>query len=252
MERCPLCHAPLSGPQAVTRCGRCGTPAHAGCLSELGEGRCPVLGCARAAPPAPVDKPTGRPWRVVVVGALAALLVIGGWVIAVERANRRPEFHPPPFHHHPHDESVPPDLAHLGSDADLSHVRVGQRYRYVLTNPGAPPLEMEYRVTDVGRNLVAYEHTTLMDIGLGLAPIGPPTPQEWSHHPSSAAVPSPALPQRTERVRVGDVEFDCWVVVSDNTVAWVPERGGVPVFPGLVRLETEGQTTMELTEVTGP
>ncbi|MBX3469066.1 MAG: hypothetical protein KF878_19520 [Planctomycetes bacterium] len=51
---------------------------------------------------------------------------------------------------------------------------------------------------------------------------------------------------------MGDVEFDCWVVVSDNTVAWVPERGGVPVFPGVVRMETDGQTTMELTEVTGP
>ncbi|MCO5169087.1 MAG: hypothetical protein M9894_22315 [Planctomycetes bacterium] len=253
MERCPLCHGPLSAPaSAVTRCEACGTPAHAGCLRELGEGRCPVLGCARAARAPQAAKPGRRPWRALVLAGLAMLLGVVGWVIAVERANRRPShsyYHPPGGW----EEPVPPDPASIGSDADLTHVQVGQRYRYVLTNPGAPPLEMEYRVTDVGRNRVAYEITTLMDMGGGLEPVGSPMRQEWVHHPLAPSEPPPhASPPRTEPVRVGDLELECWIIEAGRSASWVPTTGGMAVFPGVVRTVTDGRTTLELTDITGP
>jgi hypothetical protein len=50
---------------------------------------------------------------------------------------------------------------------DLSDVKVGQKYYYTMTNPGAPAMKMVYEVKEVGDSNVKYEITTLMDMGQG-------------------------------------------------------------------------------------
>lgn len=41
---CPFCREAVD---EETSCGSCGTPFHGDCLSELGRGRCPTIGCRK-------------------------------------------------------------------------------------------------------------------------------------------------------------------------------------------------------------
>ncbi len=137
---------------------------------------------------------------------------------------------------------------------DLSHVKAGQKYHYTMTNPGAPPMEMVYEVKEVGDNLVKYEISTIMDMGQGPAPVGPPTPQEWKYEAAPAAATTttaegPKAEISREKVTVSGIEFDCMVTTVGNTKSWVPATGDLPTFPGIVKTQTDGNTTMELTKV---
>ncbi|MCO5166883.1 MAG: hypothetical protein M9894_11015 [Planctomycetes bacterium] len=136
---------------------------------------------------------------------------------------------------------------------DLSHVTQGQKYHYTLTNPGAPPMSMVYEVTEVGDNLVKYEISTIMDMGQGPAPVGPPTPQEWKYEPvaTTDAAPSdaPKAEISREKVEISGITFDCMVVTSGNSKSWVPATGDLATFPGVVKTQTDGATTMELTKI---
>ncbi len=128
---------------------------------------------------------------------------------------------------------------------DLSHVKVGQRYRYRLTTPGTPPMDLIYTVLAVDGLTVKYESSVIMDVGRGPQPVGPPTPQEWRYK-------APAADQRRrtpEQVTISGVRFDCMVVTVGTTSTWVPWRGDLPTFPDLLRTTTDGQVTMELVAI---
>lgn len=137
---------------------------------------------------------------------------------------------------------------------DLSHVKVGQKYHYTMTNPGAPPMSMVYEVKEVGDNLVKYEISTIMDMGQGPAPVGPPTPQEWKYEvpattTTTTTAEGPKAEISREKVTVSGIEFDCMVTTVGNSKSWVPATGDIPTFPGIVKTQTDGNTTMELTKV---
>lgn len=137
---------------------------------------------------------------------------------------------------------------------DLSHVKAGQKYHYTMTNAGAPPMEMVYEVKEVGDNLVKYEISTIMDMGQGPAPVGPPTPQEWKYEvpadaPATTTAEGPKAEISREKVTISGIEFDCMVVTSGNTKSWIPATGDIATFPGIVKTQTDGNTTMELTKV---
>lgn len=85
--RCAICHGPASD-EALVTCPGCATGLHAACELELG-GRCPTLGCARAAAPAAgprldrleLPELPEREGRVGVLG-VAALMVISVALLA--------------------------------------------------------------------------------------------------------------------------------------------------------------------------
>jgi hypothetical protein len=135
----------------------------------------------------------------------------------------------------------------FGPTPDLSHVKVGQRYTYTMKNEGAPPMQMVYTVRKVEGGTVHYEITTIMDLGQGPQPVGPPTPQEWSHQGGDpGGDPEGSV---REQVTISGVTFDCLVIVSGESKVWVPMSGSVPTFPGLVKTTTGAASTMELTKV---
>jgi hypothetical protein len=76
LERCPLCHA-VTGAEALTTCPACGTSAHLGCVHDLGDGRCPTRGCARAITIAASAKPQ-RAWSWTRVAVAAGVCVVAG------------------------------------------------------------------------------------------------------------------------------------------------------------------------------
>lgn len=152
---------------------------------------------------------------------------------------------------------LPADAKDLGGDRptgpDLSHVHPGQRYRYVMTNPGAPDMQMVFRVVAVEGVMVKYEITTLIDMGQGLQPVGDATPQEWRYEQMGAVVAPPQGAQkvdtRRESITVSGVRFDCLVTTVGEHSAWVPATGGFPTFPGIVKATTDGKVTMELVAI---
>lgn len=147
-----------------------------------------------------------------------------------------------------------PTAAPAATKPDLSHVKAGQKYHYTMTNPGAPPMEMVYEVKEVGDNLVKYEISTIMDMGQGPAPVGPATPQEWKYEvpaaaPTTTTAEGPKAEISREKVTVSGIEFDCMVTTVGNSKSWVPATGDIPTFPGIIKTQTDGNTTMELTKI---
>lgn len=137
---------------------------------------------------------------------------------------------------------------------DLSHVKVGQKYNYTMTNAGSPPMTMIYEVKEVGDNLVKYTTQMIMDMGQGPAPVGEPNPMEWKHveAPATTTTTTAEAPKTEitrEKVTVSGQEFDCMVITSGNTKTWVPATGDIATFPGLIKTQTDGNTTMELTKI---
>lgn len=136
---------------------------------------------------------------------------------------------------------------------DLSHVKVGQKYTYTMTNPGAPAMAMIYEVTEVGDNVVKYNQSTLMDMGSGLTPVGDPSEQKWEYTvpatTGDAPADTPKVETSREKVEVSGHSFDCLVTKMDNTKTWMSMTGNVPTFPGLIRSQVDGNTNMELTKI---
>lgn len=138
---------------------------------------------------------------------------------------------------------------------DLSHVRVGQKYYYTMTNAGAAPMTMIYEVKEVRDNLVNYTTQILMDMGQGPAPVGEPNPMEWRHveaQTTTAPASGPRVDTSRATVTVSGIKFDCLVIASDNIRSWIPATGEVATFPEIIKSQTDGVTTLELTRIGGP
>lgn len=133
----------------------------------------------------------------------------------------------------------------------FAHVKVGQRYRFRLTNPGVPPMEMLYTVRAVHPDGVDFEITTLIDMGNGLEPVGEPTPREWRYDPGLAgeAPEAPGPEPERQRITVSGVTFECKVVTVGESVTYLTVEGEAPTFPGVVKVVTEGAVTLELIAV---
>jgi tetratricopeptide (TPR) repeat protein len=142
--------------------------------------------------------------------------------------------------------------------ADLSHVRVGQRYRYAMQNK----MTSVWTVLEVGEDLVRYELTMLMDMGQGPQPVGDPQEQTWQFIPpqGEAAGGMPAN-VKTSRgtVTVSGIEFDCLIVeskaggvLSESWVSMTPGSDDVTTFPGVIKAFMDGTPAMVLVEVVPP
>lgn len=140
---------------------------------------------------------------------------------------------------------------------DLSHVKVGQKYTYTMSTPGAPPMQMVYEVKEVGPNFVKYTTQSLMDMGQGLNPVGDPQPTEWKYEAPATTTPTtttdaPKVEQTREKVKVGSMEFHALVTTTGNNKSWTVVSGpnsNIPTFPLILKSQTDGNTTMELTKV---
>jgi hypothetical protein len=149
------------------------------------------------------------------------------------------------------------DTAPADDKVELSHVKVGQKYTYTMSTPGAPPMQMVYEVKEVGPNFVKYTTQSLMDMGQGLSPVGDPQPTEWKYEAPPTTAPTttmdaPKVDQTREKVKVGDMEFHALVTTSGNTKSWTVMSGpssNIPTFPLILKSQTDGNTTMELTKV---
>jgi len=137
---------------------------------------------------------------------------------------------------------------------DLSHVKVGQKYHYTMTNAGAAPMTMIYEVKELGDGLVKYTTQMIMDMGQGPAPVGEPNPMEWKHVEAPATTTTttaegPKTDITHETITISGVKFDAMVITSGNSKTWVPATGNIPTFPGLIKTQTDGNTSMELTKI---
>lgn len=161
-------------------------------------------------------------------------------------------------------DTTPPPADAPKTDApaeklDLAHVKAGQKYTYKMTNAGAPAMEMVYIVKEVGPDFVKYQTQTLMDMGQGLNPVGDPTDApEWKYTPAPATTTTqttdaPKADIAYEEVTVSGIKFNAMVVTSGNTKSWMSMSGSgkstIPTFPGVLKTQTDGNTTMELVKV---
>lgn len=130
-------------------------------------------------------------------------------------------------------------------------VHVGQRYRYALQAGG----QQVYTVEDVSGDEITYATQLMADLGAGEAEaVGEPSRQVWR---APAVGPDGALPGwddevTWETVEVAGRRIPCMVSTAARTKAWfavaAAGEAGV-VFPGIVRLESDGEVMMELVAI---
>lgn len=148
------------------------------------------------------------------------------------------------------------DAAPADDNADLSHVKVGQKYVYEMPNN----MQSIWEVTEVGDNMVKYKTTMLMDMGEGPAPVGEPTEQEWTYTKptggTTGETTGEAPKTSREEIEVSGVKFDCLVVESEaggmKSKSWAsmsPGSDTVPTFPGAIKVMTDGNPTMTLVKI---
>jgi hypothetical protein len=245
--RCPYCHADVRvEADAWLACRGCLARHHVACWQD--GGKCSACGKNTALHS---DSPA-RPGKSRVslalggLGAVVGSVLLGAvfWVGRSRRIDDRPAHVIASRDLEKSSEIANPSLG--AAKPDLSHVRAGQSYVYALTHIGAPPMEVEFVVTEVGVDSVKYTTQGSMVLGgdLGNSPIGDANPAEWRQtrghvQPASAR----------ETIVVGDLSFDCMIYTSGNTTTWVPVIGDLPMFPGVVKMETDGKVTMMLTRV---
>jgi hypothetical protein len=132
---------------------------------------------------------------------------------------------------------------------DLSHVSVGQIYRY----QGPGQLRTEYRVIAVEEGVVRYEHRALAQAaGDEWIELGQPLLVAW---PLEAA---PGETREGEVFEVSGLSFPTRVhelaspTAPDSdlvTRTWLPTRGGALTFPPLVRSAVGDTVSMLLVSV---
>jgi hypothetical protein len=146
--------------------------------------------------------------------------------------------------------------APASTNADLSHVKVGQKYHYEMQNN----MTAIWEVTEVAENMVKYTMTMMMDMGQGPAPVGDPQEQTWKYEAPSGETTGETTGETPEtsreEVEVSGIKFDCLVSESDaggvKSKSWVtmtPGSDSVTTFPGIVKAMTDGNPSMTLVKV---
>jgi hypothetical protein len=136
---------------------------------------------------------------------------------------------------------------------DLSHLKKGEKFTYVMQGG----VQMVWTITDIVGTTVKYTTQSMMDMGQGLAPVGDPTPAEFPHVApvATTAATTATAPAGTEisreKVKVGNVEFDCMVSKTGDSKSWISMQGDMPVFPGCIKSMQGANAVMELTKVEG-
>jgi hypothetical protein len=136
---------------------------------------------------------------------------------------------------------------------DLSHLKKGEKFTYVMQGG----VQMVWTITDIVGTTVKYTTQSMMDMGQGLAPVGDPTPSEFPHAApvATTATTTAAAPAGTEitreKVKVGNVEFDCMVSKSGDTKSYIAMQGDQAVFPGCIKSMQGDKAVMELTKIEG-
>lgn len=118
---------------------------------------------------------------------------------------------------------------------DISHVKVGQKYTYEMTNG----MKMIYEITEIKPGVeIKYKTTTIMNVagtetktpGEGAYPLAAAAPADTTATP--AAAPEPVA---TETIEVSGVKFECKVYENAGTKSWTSMTfapGGVKTMQG--------------------
>lgn len=153
-------------------------------------------------------------------------------------------------------ESGGESAAPMATDADLSNVKVGQKYIYEMPNN----MTATWEVTEVGKNMVKYKTTMMMDMGQGPQAVGEPTEQTWEYKVPEKTEGGETTGEKPdisrEDVEVSGHKFDCMVVESEaggvKTKSWMsmtPGSDTVTTFPGIIKSMSDGKPSMTLTKI---
>jgi len=246
--RCPFCHDPvrLEVPTPWVACAACLARHHGSCWDE--SRRCGACGHGLRLRP---DTRSG--WHALglllaaAAGSLLTLTVGVGLLgdrsrplgldeveaAAEEYAKLEPPapVQLPPTALTPEAPSAPrPESGH----ADLSHVRVGQRYVFEMPNA----MQQLWTVREVGTDFVKFDMAMIMNGD----PLGDPTTQDWRYTPPAEGQANHSPPAKVkmsrERVKISSIEFDCLVSEASGYKSWLtmtPGSDTVWTFPGAVK-----------------
>ncbi len=141
------------------------------------------------------------------------------------------------------------------ASADISHVKVGQKYIHDMGNNMTSEWEVK-AISDDG--VITYTMATIMN---GSA-TGEPTEAKWGEKPKEtteappADAPPPPVLTDGEDMTIGGVTFQTKIMETENSGTkskiWLAYMGGEPTFPPSIRTESTGANfsmTQELKEI---
>jgi hypothetical protein len=137
---------------------------------------------------------------------------------------------------------------------DVSHVKVGQKYTYEMTNAGMKTM-MVYEVKEITPAAIKCEITTMMDMGQGMNPVGPASPFDYplmTAADTTAAAPTTTTPAPAvsfEEIEAAGKKWRCMVSTTGNVKVWLFAPNDIPTFPGTIKSEMDGQVNNMLTKV---
>ncbi len=115
------------------------------------------------------------------------------------------------------------------SGADLSHVRVGQRYTF----GAGGTRQLVLTVVRVGAREVEYDEQPFEVVKGAARPAGVPERRTWR---LDAVVANPGLASaRRQRLTVRTSTWECAVLQQDGGEDWIPLKDGRPTFPPVIR-----------------
>ncbi|MGE0711180.1 MAG: hypothetical protein AB7N76_29530 [Planctomycetota bacterium] len=150
-------------------------------------------------------------------------------------------------------QPAPQEDAQPPRDADVSQVKVGQRYHYRIEQPQMTVDEV-WTITGITDRQVKYDLTSKTQMApMEGVPDSPPieygpTPKVFLITHEDVPAP-PNAPKRTghEDVDVAGTSFPCEVYETETTKQWVSAR-----FPRLIRMEQEGRPFKTLVRIEQP
>ncbi len=131
--------------------------------------------------------------------------------------------------------------------ADLSHVKVGQKYHYHMVKKGKD-LDMVWAVDAISATEVKYT----MRMRAGKNPWVEPVSLTWpipAPRSPSDRVQADATPVVT--VQAGGRSWDCWIrdLNEGKRKTWIPQKNGLGTFPPYVKQTMGGKVTAELLKI---
>ena len=137
---------------------------------------------------------------------------------------------------------------------DLSHVKVGQRYRFELEQSDTK-MHMVWVVTAVAKFEVRYTVSVLKNGAV----LSAPTETSWtvtppSEHEHAAEPPTKTKPGVTttfETLALAGRDWSCRVTTSGDVKTWTALANGAPTFPPLLKQTTGLVVSSVLLEIDG-